>query len=274
MADVKKFISPKAWFSMVYPAGWCEAEDGEGSFLFYNPEVWDGNFRISAYKEELSVRNALNYGKEGVQQELKENPGSKCIRLGQHTCAFSQEEFEEEDQLYVSYLWIVGIENMLFECTFTVQKGTSARMGEEVVASLEVRREGEKYPAEIIPVRLSEIYLINESYEWTADLVKKQLSLDFQGVETDLEKIQQVIDSGIIGRKKRDEWLALGIVVCVIMANEVEGLQWMTLIDGNREAPVLVYQDGTVIDPMKLVWSKVKAGEPCQVVEAYQNALN
>lgn len=274
MADVKKFISPKAWFSMVYPAGWCEAEDGEGSFLFYNPEVWDGNFRISAYKEELSVRNALNYGKEGVQQELKENPGAKCIRLGQHTCAFSQEEFEEEDQQYVSYLWIVGIENMLFECTFTVQKGTSARMGEEVVASLEVRRDGEKYPAEIIPVRLSEIYLINESYEWTADLVKKQLSLDFQGVEADLEKIQQVIDSGVIGRKKRDEWLALGIVVCVIMANEVEGLQWMTLIDGNREAPVLVYQDGTVIDPMKLVWSKVKAGEPCQVVEAYQNALN
>ena len=43
----KKFISPGAWFSMNYPSDWNEFEDGEGSFLFYNPDVWSGNFRIS-----------------------------------------------------------------------------------------------------------------------------------------------------------------------------------------------------------------------------------
>ena len=36
----KKFISPGAWFSMNYPSDWNEFEDGEGSFLFYNPDVW------------------------------------------------------------------------------------------------------------------------------------------------------------------------------------------------------------------------------------------
>ena len=46
----KKFISPGAWFSMNYPSDWNEFEDGEGSFLFYNPDVWTGNFRISAFK--------------------------------------------------------------------------------------------------------------------------------------------------------------------------------------------------------------------------------
>ena len=63
----KKFISPGAWFSMNYPSDWNEFEDGEGSFLFYNPDVWTGNFRISAFKGNAS------YGKDAIRQELKEN---------------------------------------------------------------------------------------------------------------------------------------------------------------------------------------------------------
>ena len=35
-------------------------------------------------------------------------------------------------------------------------------------------------------------------------------------MEEDLEKLQQVIDSGKIGPKKKDEWLAIGITVCAI----------------------------------------------------------
>ena len=56
-------------------------------------------------------------------------------------------------------------------------------------------------------------------------------------MEEDLEKIQQVIDSGKISPKKKDEWLAIGITVCAILTNEVEGMEWKTLIDGNRESP-------------------------------------
>ena len=140
-------------------------------------------------------------------------------------------------------------------------------------AVLALRKEGQKYPAELIPVRLSEIYLINEGYEWVVSTVKQELKKDFQGIEEDLEKLQQVIDSGKIGSKKKEEWLAIGITVCAILANEVDGMEWKTLIDGNREAPVLQYKDRT-IDPMKLVWSKVKAGEPCNVIEEYKKCLD
>ena len=59
----KKFISPGAWFSMNYPSDWNEFEDGEGSFLFYNPDVWSGNFRISAFKGKAG------YGKEAIRQD-------------------------------------------------------------------------------------------------------------------------------------------------------------------------------------------------------------
>ena len=263
----KKFISPGAWFSMIYPSDWNEFEDGEGSFLFYNPQVWTGNFRISAFKGKAG------YGKEAVRQELKENETASLVKIGMLECAYSKEMFQEEGTYYTSHLWIAGIEDLAFECSFTVAKGGDVKEAEAVIATLEARKEGQKYPAELIPVRLSEIYQINEGYEWAVSMVKQELKKDFQGVEEDLEKLQQVIDSGKVGLKKKDEWLAIGLTVCSILTNEVEGVEWKTLIDGNRETPVLQYHD-RVIDPMKLAWSKIKAGQPCNVVEEYKSILN
>jgi len=98
---------------------------------------------------------------------------------------------------------------------------------------------------------------------------QKRLSGSGRGLGED----QQVIDSGKISPKKKDEWLAIGITVCAILTNEVEGMEWKTLIDGNREVPVLEYQ-GRTIDPMKIAWSKVKAGQPCNIAEAYQSAID
>ncbi len=75
-----------------------------------------------------------------------------------------------------------------------------------------------------------------------------------------------------MARKRKEEWLAIGITVCIILTNEVEGMEWKTLIDGNREAPVLQYKD-RIIDPLKLAWSKVKAGEPCDIIEEYKSVI-
>ena len=269
MEQGKKFISPGAWFSMVYPADWNEFEDGEGSFLFYNPNEWTGNFRISAYKGSTA------YGKEAVRQELKENASAAPVKVGHLDCAYSKEMFEEEGAYYTSHLWIAGIGDVAFECSFTVRKGEPVAEAESVIASLEVRTANRKYPAEIIPVRLSEIYQINEAYEWVSATVKEQLKKDFQGQEEDIANMQQMMDSGSISAKKKEAWLALGITFCVILANEIDGLEWRTLVDGNREAPVLVNTaNDMMIDPMKLVWSKVKAGEPCDLAEIYKNLLS
>lgn len=268
MKQGKKFISPGAWFSMMYPAEWNEFEDGEGSFLFYNPNEWTGNFRISAYKGNAT------YGREAVGQELKENPSAALVSVGRWKCAYSKEMFEEEGVYYTSHLWITGMDDVAFECSFTVRKGEPVAEAEDVIASLEVRKARQKYPAEIIPVRLSEIYQINEAYEWVSTTVKELLKKDFQGQEEDIAHMQQLVDNGSIGAKKREAWLAMGITLCVILANEVDGLEWRTLIDGNREAPVLANAAGdTVIDPMKLAWSRVKAGETCNLAEIYKNLL-
>lgn len=265
MEQGKKFISPGAWFSMVYPASWSEFEDGEGSFLFYNPSDWTGNFRISAYKGNAT------YGRDSVRQELKENDSASLVRVGSLDCAYSKEMFEEEGEYYTSHLWIAGIGEVAFECSFTVRKGEPVEEAEKVIASLEIRKEGMKYPPELIPVRLSEICQINEAYEWVDSAVKEMLKKDFQGAEEDVAKMQQVVEKGDFGPKKKEVWLAFGIVLCVIFANEADGLEWRTLVDGNREAPVLLdTATGATIDPMKLVWSKVKAGEKVDLIQTYQ----
>lgn len=253
---------------MVYPADWNEFEDGEGSFLFYNPNEWTGNFRISAYKGNTT------YGKDAVGLELKENASATPVSVGGWECAYSKEMFEEEGVYYTSHLWITGRDDVAFECSFTVRKGEPVAEAETVIASLELRSAGRKYPAERIPVRLSEIYQINEAYEWVSSTVKELLKKDFQGQEEDIIHMQQIVDGGSISAKKREAWLALGITLCVILANEVDGMEWCTLIDGNREAPVLVsVANDAVIDPMKLVWSRVKAGESFNLAEIYKNLL-
>ena len=54
----------------------------------------------------------------------------------------------------------------------------------------------------------------------------------------------------------------------------MDGLEWRTLIDGNREDPVLLNTiTGQCIDPMKLVWSKVRAGEKVDLKAAYMEAV-
>ena len=274
MAQDKKFISPQAWFFMTYPAEWSEFEDSEGTFLFYNPDVWTGNFRISAFREERSKRGNEYYAQDVIRQELKENPEASIVKIAGWECAYSQELFEENETDYVNHVWITGVGNMAFECSFTSPEGESIQAVERIIASLSIRHEDEKYSAELIPIRLSEICLVNEAYEFIVNLVKDELKKDFQGTEEDLPKIQQLVDSATTSIKKRDEWLALGITLCVILVNEVEELEWMTLIDGNREVPVLQYKGGEkMIDPLKLGWSKIKAGENCVIEEAYKNAL-
>lgn len=265
MTQQKKYISPGAWFAMSYPASWNEFEDTEDSFLFYNPDEWTGNFRISAY------RGGKNYGNDCISQELKTNPAARRVQLGALTCAYSAEDFEENGASYTTHFWVTGIGNIAFECSFTASRGSSVSEAEEVVRSLQVREEGKKYPPELIPVRLSEIYQIDEAYDWAARKVKEVLKKDFQGIEADIVSLQQLIDQALIAPKKREAWISMGLVLCVILTNEADGWEWRTLIDGNREAPVLqCMETQRVIDPLKLVWSRVKAGETVCLPKIYE----
>ena len=270
MLETKRFIAPGGWFAMQYPNTWSEFEDSTESFLFYNPDVWDGNFRISAYQENGNRQ----FGLESLRQCLVQNSSASRITIGSFQAAYSEELFEEDETEFITYNWEIAAGSLLIEVSFTTLSSADKAIAEKIITSLEPRDLDKKYPAEVVTVRIAEISEINEAFDWTLQLVKAQLNTDFQGLEEELDKLQQVITSADLSAKKRASWIALGISLCVIMMNEIDGLEWCSLIDGNREAPVLRKKDSEdFIDPMKLVWSRKKRGEEINVKEIYQEAV-
>lgn len=270
MAETKRFIAPGGWFAMQYPSTWSEFEDSTESFLFYNPDIWNGNFRISAYQEKGNHQ----FGAQNLRQSLVRNSQASRINIGPFQAVYSQELFEEDENEFITHIWEIAADSLLFEVSFTVLSSVDKSIAEEIISTLEPREIDKKYPAEVVTVRIAEISEIDQAFDWTQHLIREQLSTDFQGIEEDLDKLQQVISIADFSTKKRTPWISLGIILCVIMMNEIDELEWCSLIDGNREAPVL-RKKGTdvIIDPLKLVWSHKKRGEEINFKEIYQEAI-
>ena len=114
----RTYISPGSWFALTYPLGWCESEDAEDSFLFYNPDKWTGNFRISAYRGESS-----NSADECRKDELAHTRGAKLMQVGKWKCVYWAESFQENGSWYTTHFWITGQDVISVECSFTVIKG-------------------------------------------------------------------------------------------------------------------------------------------------------
>ena len=267
---MKKYISPGSWFSLEYPDNWCEFEDSEDCFLFYNPDKWTGNFRISAYRGNSSA-----YANECLEDELHQVRGAKKVKVGSWDCAYSSESFQENGVWYTTHIWVTGRGEISVECSFTVAKGESPKAGEAIVASLKVRNVSDKPVKEVIPVRILEINQINENYDWAVSTVKKQLTKDFTGTSADLENLQKVIDSGRFNPKQRQAWESFGTAFGVILVNEMDGMEWVTVIDGQKESPALRFRDSKVmVNPISLIWNKAKSGQPCDLKAEFEQIKN
>ncbi len=270
MSHSKRFIAPGGWFSMSYPESWFESEDTPDSFLFYNPNIWSGNFRISAYQEEGNT----HYGQDAVDEFIREENIAHKVQVGPHVAAYLAYPVEEDGNEYTMHIWVVDLEHLVAECTFICPQGGEIADAVEVIESLEPRYAHKKYSAELIPPRVAEISIVNEAYNMMSHLVREQIKKNFQGRDEDIVLLIEALERAGYSDKKRDVWLAVGITLCVILAEEVEGLEWRTLIDGNREDPVLYYSaKDLVIDPMKLVWSKKKRKLDCDLMVVYQECL-
>jgi len=234
-----------------YPATWSEFEDTEESFLFYNPNQWNGNFRISAYKDA-----AKDYGRQCIAYELKNNPTSTSVKVGEWMCAYSAETFQEEGAWYTTHIWVTGKDDICFECSFTVTKGGERTPAEDIIRTLSVRNG--KAGREIIPIRVLEIGEVNAAFEWASTTVKKTLTKDFTSQEADIEKLQKLMDGGKIQINQRTAWESIGLAFGTILENEMDGMTWVTVIDGRSEYAALQF-GSLLFDPASLIWNKVKA---------------
>lgn len=262
----RKYIAPGSWFSLEYPADWRECEDIENTFLFYNPDRWTGNFRISA---DMGATD--HYATDCMRDELRQVPGAKEASVGPWHCVCSSETFQENGEWYTTVIWLTGHRNISVECSFTVPKGESIRPAEDIIKSLHIRQKGDKPLREIIPVRVLEINTINENFDWAVTAIKKTLTKDFTSSEGDIANLQKIIDDSRLDLKQKQVWTAFGFAFASILFNEIDGMEWVTVVDGEREYPALRFRNTDVqVVPSELLWNKIRRGEPCNLMAEYQ----
>lgn len=262
---MKKFISPGGWFSLEYPSDWNEFENSEDTFLFYNPNLWNGNFRISA-----TLGRNMEYGKACLNAELKENPTAVVSRIGKTGCVYSFETFQEGAAWYTSYFWMLDYGKICIECSFTTHKNGEKSIAEKIIQSIFVPKTKHFFAHEIIPIRILEVGEINAAFEAVEKMVKKELSKDFTGSEKDLVKLQHLLDSTNPKFQKAEIKEQIALAFGAILVNEMDGMDWNTLIEVDRECPVLCFENSSItIDPLSLIINKVKNSCTCDLTAEY-----
>ena len=280
---MKKFISPGSWFAFTYPDEWFEFSEEADCFLFYNPEKWDGNFRISAYRDASS-----SFGDTMMRQALKA-PGAKVTKVARWETIYSAETFTEQLVEYVTHRWTIGYGQTCVECSFTEEwtpsnspfKGRtqsslqdeipnnpevlpiegelsvglrgSLGMANALIASLEILQPRESFHNQYIPVRVSEVELIESCYATVEELGMKLFKERFRDFDYNVRLLQKIARRPeLVKQLGPDAGAVMGVVLCALLTESVEGLEWNTYVNGRVEAPVLMYGDVCVARPMLL----------------------
>jgi hypothetical protein len=246
---MKKFISPGSWFAFTYPEEWFEFSEEADCFLFYNPEKWDGNFRISAYRDASS-----SFGDSMMRQALKTS-GAKLSKVGRWETIYSAESFTEQLVEYITHRWTIGCGQTCVECSFTeeVQSGDAIGIVNALIASLEILQPRDTFHNQYIPVRVSEVDLIESCYATIEELGMKLFKERFRELDYNVRLMQKIAQRPELTKQLgTDAGAVMGITLCALFTESIEGLEWNTYINGKVEAPVLMYGTTCVARPMLL----------------------
>lgn len=244
---MKKFISPGSWFAFTYPIEWFEFSEEVDCFLFYNPEKWDGNFRISAYRDASS-----SFGDTMMRQALKAS-GTKLTKVGRWETVYNAESFTEQLVEYVTHRWTIGCGQTCVECSFTAPKGEHLGTVNAIISSLEVLQPRETFHNQYIPIRVSEVDLIESCYATIEELGMKLFKERFRDFDYNARLLQKIIQRPeLTNQLGADAGAVVGVVLCALLTESIDGLEWNTFINGKVEAPVLMYGTTCVARPMLL----------------------
>lgn len=244
---MKKFISPGSWFAFSYPDTWFEFSEEPDCFLFYNPEKWDGNFRISAYRDASST-----FGDKMMRDALKA-PGARLQKVGLWETVYAAETFTEQLVEYVTHRWTIGYGQTCVECSYTVSLDGHLGMVNALIASLEILQPRDTFRNQYIPVRVSEVELIESCYATIEELGMKLFKERFRDFDYNVRLLQKIAARPELTKQLRsDAGAVMGITLCALLTESIEGLEWNTFVNGKIEAPVLMYGTTCVARPMLL----------------------
>lgn len=244
---MKKFISPGSWFAFSYPDEWFEFSEEPDCFLFYNPEKWEGNFRISAYRDASS-----SFGDKMMRDALKA-PDAKLQKVGRWETVYSAEPFTEQLVAYVTHRWVIGYGQTCVECSFTAPMDEHIGVANASIASLEILQPRDTFHNQYIPVRVSEVELIESCYATVEELGMKLFKERFRDFDYNVRLLQKIARRPELTKQLgADAGAVLGITLCALLTESIEGLEWSTFVNAHVEAPVLMYGTTCVARPMLL----------------------
>ena len=244
---MKKFISPGSWFAFTYPEEWFEFSEESDCFLFYNPEKWDGNFRISAYRDASS-----SFGDTMMRQALKVS-NARLSKVGRWETVYSTESFTEQLVEYVTHSWTIGCGQTCVECSFTAPIEGHLGVVNAIIASLEILQPRDTFYNQYIPVRVSEVDLIESCYATIEELGMKLFKERFRDFDYNVRLLQKIALRPELSKQLgADAGAVMGVVLCTLLSESIEGLEWNTFVNGKVEAPVLMYGTTCVARPMLL----------------------
>lgn len=249
---MKTFVSPESWFSFDYPDSWFEFEEESEDFLFYNPDNWSGNFRISAYRG-----SEKDYGRHCMDDELRAD-GASLVQIGGWKAVQKTDHFTEDGASYEGWYWTIGQDYTCVECSFVAPAGSSAAQGRKIVETLQVNAPGTFFKNRLVTLRLAEITEIDEAYNRVEKLVKKSAKAGLSDFQKGLATLQRLLDGGEARQLGRDANAVLGMTFCAMLAEESDDFEWKTWVDGRKECAVLVRSDGKRIFPEQLFGSTHK----------------
>ena len=80
-----------------------------------------------------------------------------------------------------------------------------------------------------------------------------------------------MIDEGKFKTDQRNTWEKIGFALGTILENEIDGIEWVTVIEGRKEYAALRYkQSSLLIKPAELVWGRVKQQQVCNLSKEYE----
>lgn len=123
MMKSKTFTSPAGWFSLTLPREWDEYDDGEdGTFAFFNSKKWTGNLRITPFRWAKVENSIVDQAAAHIERELLQNSEAKRISWGPWLRAHYRETINQDEDMLISYNWLIGHSNNLFLCSFTIDE--------------------------------------------------------------------------------------------------------------------------------------------------------
>ena len=244
---MKKFIAPDSWFAFLYPDTWFEFNEEPDCFLFYNPERWEGNFRISAYRDA-----SPSFGDRMMCDALKVS-GARLQKVGRWETIYVADLFTEQLVEYITHRWTIGCGQTCVECSFTATADEHLGMPNALIASLEILHPRDTFRNQYIPVRVAEVELIESCYASVEELGMKLFKERFRDFDYNVRLLQKLVQRPELTKQfGADAGAVIGVVLCVFLTETIEGLEWKTYVHGKVEAPVLMYGDSCVARPMLL----------------------